>query len=315
MATPFDLLNQHTRDLIGNIAKAGFPPIHTLPIEQARLSYRMAVGASTVAPVALSRVEDFTIPGPSGHAIPARLYASSTEGLLPVMLYMHGGGFVMGGIDTCDAMCRSVALQSGVAVVAIEYRLAPEHKFPAGLDDTWDALQWLVGEGHSLGLDGTRLAVGGDSAGGSLAVTAALMARDAGIPLRLQAVFYPSVQTSMSTDSFKAFSQGLVLDASIMRWFDDNSRRQDVPDDWRREPLKASSHEGVAPAWIGLAECDPLADDGRLYFDKLKATGVPVALAVWPGTVHDFINLGRFIPQAAEAHTAMAIALRQAMEP
>ncbi len=313
-ASPFDLLNQATRDLMGNIARAGFPPLHTLPLEQARLSYRMAVGASTVKPVALPRIEDFTIPGPSGHAIPARLYAPSTDAKLPVMLYMHGGGFVIGSIDTCDAMCRSIAQQSGVAIVAIDYRLAPEHKYPAALDDTWDALQWLAREGHSLGLDETRLAVGGDSAGGNLAVSVALMARDAGIPVRLQAVFYPTVQTSLATDSLKAFSKGMVLDASTMAWFDAQARMSGVADDWRREPLKAPSHAGVAPAWIGLAECDPLADDGRLYTDKLKAAGVPTELRVWPGTVHDFINLGRFLPQAAEAHTALATALRQAMQ-
>lgn len=313
MAQPFDLLNEQTRALLDNIARAGFPPLHTLPMEQARLSYRMGIGASTIRPVALPRVEDFTIPGPSGHAIAARLYAPSTEPHLPVMLYMHGGGFVIGSIDTCDAMCRSVAQQAGVAVVAIDYRLAPEHKFPAGLHDAWDAFQWLAREAHTLGLDASRLAVGGDSAGATLAATVALMARDAGLPLRLQALFYPSVQTSMVTDSFKAFAKGLILDSSVMAWFDANARQAGVPDDWHREPLKAASHQGVAPAWISVAECDPLADDGRLYADKLKAAGVPAELVVWPGTVHDFINLGRFIPQAAQAHTALAQALRQAL--
>jgi acetyl esterase len=313
MAQPFDRLNEQTRALLDNIARAGFPPLHTLPMEQARLSYRMGIGASTIRPVALPRVEDFTIPGPSGHAIAARLYAPSTEPHLPVMLYMHGGGFVIGSIDTCDAMCRSVAQQAGVAVVAIDYRLAPEHKFPAGLHDAWDAFQWLAREAHTLGLDASRLAVGGDSAGATLAATVALMARDAGLPLRLQALFYPSVQTSMVTDSFKAFAKGLILDSSVMAWFDANARQAGVPDDWHREPLKAASHQGVAPAWISVAECDPLADDGRLYADKLKAEGVPAELVVWPGTVHDFINLGRFIPQAAQAHTALAQALRQAL--
>jgi acetyl esterase len=313
MAQPFDRLNEQTRVLLDNIARAGFPPLHTLPMDQARLSYRMGIGASTVRPVALPRVEDFTIPGPSGHAIPARLYAPSTEANLPVMLYMHGGGFVIGCIDTCDAMCRSVAQQAGVAVVAIDYRLAPEHKFPAGLHDTWDAFQWLAREAHTLGLDASRMAVGGDSAGATLAATAALMARDAGLPLRLQALFYPSVQTSMATDSLKAFAKGLILDAGVMAWFDAHARQAGVPDDWHREPLKAANHQGLAPAWISVAECDPLADDGRLYADKLKAASVPTELVVWPGTVHDFINLGRFIPQAALAHTAMAQALRQAL--
>src|SRR5690606_25332320 len=192
-------------------------------------------------------------------------------------------------------------------------RLAPEHKYPAGLADAWAALNWLARQGGSIGVDGSRIAVGGDSAGGTLSATVALMARDAGLPLALQALIYPPVQTRMSTASYKTFSKGTLLSAELMAWFDAQSQGGDLQQDWHREPLFAPDHRGVAPAWIGLAECDALADDGRLYADKLREANVPVALRVWPGVLHDFINMGRFIPEAAQLHAEMAAAVKQAL--
>ena len=311
MANASDLLTEMTRALLERVQCAGLPPLHKQPVEQARQSYRMGVGVMEGPRVEVARVEDFSVPGPSG-AMPARLWAPSNEPGLPALLYLHGGGFVVGGLDTCEGMCRRIAQQSGAAVVAIDYRLAPEHHFPAGLDDSFAALQWLVSDGASLGLDGTRIAVGGDSAGGTLAATVALMARDAGVPLALQVLFYPSVQTSAVTDSYKAFSKDLFLDTDLMRWFEANARGQGFKSDWRREPLHAASHQGLAPAWIGLAECDPLADEGRQYAKVLQDAGVPVTLTVWPGVVHDFINMGRFLPEAFLAHEAAAQALKKA---
>lgn len=314
MSSALDALNAPTRALIESIRRAGFPPMHTMTPEQARQAYRAGVGASQVPPVALPRVEDFAIPASGGHSLPARLWAPSQDAGLPVLLYLHGGGFVVGGIDTCEPMCRSVAAQSGAAVVAIDYRLAPEHRFPAALDDVWDALQWLVREGHGLRLDTSRLAVSGDSAGGTLAASVALLARTAGVPLRLQALFYPSVQTTQLTESAKAYGTGLMLDSALMAWFENQSKALDQDPGWRRQPLTAPSHAGVAPAWIGIAECDPLADDARLYAEVLEAAGVPVQVELFPGTVHDFINMGRFLPQAAQAHTSLATVVRQALQ-
>lgn len=313
-ADAFQALNDFTRNLVENITKAAFPPLHALPVALARQSYSKAVSISEVPRVEVPRVEDLSIPTRDGHQLAARLWAPSTDAGLPVMLYLHGGGFVIGGIDTCEAMCRAVAQQSGAAVVAIDYRLAPEHPFPKPLEDTWDALQWLARSAASLGLDATRLAVGGDSAGGTLAASVALLARDAGLPLRLQALFYPSVQTREVTLSRQQFGSGLVLDESMMRWFESHSVPKEHANTWQREPLHAASHVGVAPAWIGIAQCDPLADDGRLYADALKKAKVPVQLVEFAGTVHDFINMGRFLPQAAEAHTAVALALKQAFQ-
>ena len=158
----------HTQALMDSIRRAGFPPISQQPVEMARKAYAAGVGAMAHPPVPLPRVEPFTIPGPAGD-IPARLWASTHDKDLPVFLYLHGGGFVVGGIDTCEAMCSQVAHQSGAAVVAIDYRLAPEHKYPAGLEDCMAALRWLVEHGHTQHLDASRMAVGGDSAGGTLA--------------------------------------------------------------------------------------------------------------------------------------------------
>ncbi|WP_290874845.1 alpha/beta hydrolase [Aquabacterium sp.] len=299
-----------TQALLDNVQRAGFPPLHTLPVDAARMAYRAGVGATELPHAPVPRAERFEIPGPAGR-IPARLWAPSHDPALPVLLYLHGGGFVIGSTDTCESMCRQLALQAEAAVVAIDYRLAPEHRFPAGLDDSFAALQWLAEHGATLGLDTRRIAVGGDSAGGTLAASTALLARDAGIPLALQALFYPSVQTRAATASFRAFSRNTLLSAELMGWFDAQSQGQ-AREPWHREPLHAPGHSGVAPAWIGLAECDPLADDGRLYAERLRAAGVPVTERVWPGVLHDFINMGRFLPEAAQAHAELAQALRRA---
>jgi len=308
MSSPFSAL---TQALLDNVKRAGFPPVYQLPLEQARAAYRAAVGSMEVPHAALPRVENFHIPGPAGD-IRARLWAPTSDAGLPVLLYLHGGGFVIGSIETCESMCRQLALQSGAAVVAIDYRLAPEHKYPAGLQDSWAALQWLVEHGASLGLDPSRIAVGGDSAGGTLAATTALLARDAGVKLALQALFYPSVQTRSLTESYKTFSRNTLLSAELMAWFEQNARGGQLDHAWHREPLHAPHHAELAPAWIGLAECDPLTDEGHQYAQALRDAGVPVSVKVWPGVIHDFINMGRFLPEAAQAHTDLAAALKQA---
>jgi acetyl esterase len=301
-----------TQMLLDNVKRAGFPPIYQLPIQQARLAYKSAVGASAYPTAPVARVENFRIPGPVGE-IAARLWANTHEPNQPVLLYLHGGGFVIGDIDTCESMCRQVALQSGAAVVAVDYRLAPEHKYPAGLQDAWAAFNWLVSHGHTVGLNGRRIAVSGDSAGGTLSASVALMARDAGIPLALQALIYPSVQTRAATESFKLYSQDTLLSAELMTWFENQTRGGQLDHAWHREPLHAPDHSGLAPAWIGLAECDALADEGHQYAQKLREAGVPVDVRVWPGVIHDFINMGRFLPEAAQLHGELAGVVKKAL--
>lgn len=301
-----------TQMLLDNIKRAGFPPIYALPVAHARVAYQAGVGASELPHVPVARVETFQIPGAAG-PMRARLWADSHDPEQPVLLYLHGGGFVIGSIETCESMCRALAVQSGAAVVAIDYRLAPEHKYPAGLQDCWAALSWLAEHGRSMGLDSRRIAVGGDSAGGTFAACLALMARDAGLPLALQALIYPSVQTRAATASFKNFARDTLLSAELMKWFDQHAMgTEPLAPAWHREPLHADDHRGLAPAWIGLAECDVLTDEGHLYAQKLRDAGVPVQLREWPGVIHDFINMGRFLPEAQVLHSEMAAAVKQA---
>jgi len=231
---------------------------------------------------------------------------------VPVLLYLHGGGFVIGSLDTHDSLCRQLALRSGAAVVALDYRLAPEHRFPTAVDDAWAALQWLHAHAATLGLDGSRLAVGGDSAGGTLAAVCALRARDQGLPLALQLLITPGTSAQGDTASRRLFANGFLLDAATIDWFFDQYIDRHHRADWRFAPLNHESLEGVAPACVILAECDPLVDEGIAYADRLRAAGVPVALELVRGLTHDFIKMGRVLKEAGEAQQAAAEAMKGA---
>ena len=198
-------------------------------------------------------------------------------------------------------------------MLTLEYRLAPEHRFPTAVNDAWDALQWLAGEGaRTLGLDATRIAVGGDSAGGTLAAVSAIQARDAGLPLALQLLIYPGTTAHQDTPSHATHADDPMIDKAQIDWFFGQYIDESQREDWRFAPLLADDVEGVAPAWLGLAECDPLVDEGVLYADKLRAAGVAVDLEIYRGVVHGFLTLGRAIPEARQLHADAAAALRQA---
>ena len=300
------------RDVLRRMAKAERPPLHTLTAAQARAAYEAGAGVLEIPSPALKRVEDFSIPARDGHALPARLYAPSAE-KLPVLLYFHGGGFTIGSIASHDILCRQVSHLAGCAVVSVDYRLAPEHKFPTAANDAWDALQWLSAHATSRGLDAARLAVGGDSAGGTLAAICAVLARDARLPLALQLLFYPGCTAHQDTPSHQRFASGFVLDEASISWFFDLYVRSPADrDDWRFAPLNAPDVDGVAAAWFGLAECDPLVDEGVMYADKLRSAGVTVELEIYRGVTHEFIKMGRIIPEARHAHADAARALRHA---
>lgn len=307
------LLTPAMRALLARIDKAQRPALHTLSPRAARALYASGAEVLDFPRVALSRVEDLQLPMPAGHQCGARLYAPSHD-MLPVLLYLHGGGFTVGGIETHEALCRQIAHRAGVAVVSLDYRLAPEHRFPAAVDDSWAALQWLAREGVSLGLDGSRLAVGGDSAGGTLAAVAALMARDAGLPLALQLLITPGTTAYADTESHARFAQGFLIDKLLVDWFFSHYIDVEQRSDWRFAPLEAPELDGVAPAWLALAECDPLVDEGLAYADRLRMAGVPVELELYKGVTHDFIKLGRVLPEAQAAHEALAAALRSALQ-
>ncbi|MEX8519271.1 MAG: alpha/beta hydrolase [Leptothrix sp. (in: b-proteobacteria)] len=299
------------RDVLVRIGRARRAPLHTLTPPEARLAY--VAGAEVLEPprAPLARVENFELPL-GDHACAARLYAPSFE-VLPVLLYLHGGGFVIGGLETHDSLCRQIALRSGAAVVALDYRLAPEHRFPAAVDDSWGALQWLAREAQQLGLDGSRLAVGGDSAGGTLSAVVALMARDAGLKLALQLLITPGTTAYADTASHQRYAQGFLIDKALVDWFFAHYIDHAQRSDWRFAPLYADEVEGVAPAWIGLAECDPLVDEGLAYADRLRMAGVPVDIELYKGMTHDFIKLGRAVAEAGQAQAAIGAALRTAL--
>ncbi|HOM15579.1 MAG TPA: alpha/beta hydrolase, partial [Rubrivivax sp.] len=245
--------------------------------------------------------------------LPARLYCDA-DAPRPVLLYLHGGGFVIGSLQTHDSLCRQLALRSGAAVVALDYRLAPEHRFPAAVDDAWAALRWLQRHARTLGIDGSRLAVGGDSAGGTLAAVCALRAREHGLPLALQLLITPGTSAYGDTASRRLFANGFLLDAATIEWFFGHYIDHAHRNDWRFAPLQHDALEGVAPACVILAECDPLVDEGLAYADRLRAAGVPVALELYRGLTHDFIKMGRALAEAGHAQQAAADALKEAFK-
>ncbi len=310
---PRALLNPAARSLIERVQRAGRPPMAAMTPAQAREFYDIGGPMLDLQPAPqVERVHNFSIPARDGHAMPARLYAAQSETALPMLLYLHGGGFTVGSLITHDVLCRQLSRLGHCAVVSLDYRLAPEHRFPTAVHDSWDALNWLHQHGQALGLDTQRLAVGGDSAGGTLAAVCALMARDAGVPLHLQLLFYPGTVSRQNTASHHTFAEGFMLDKATVDWFfahyiDDADR-----DDWRFAPSNAPDHSGLAPAWIGLAECDPLVDEGVQYADTLRMAGVPVDLEIYKGVVHGFITMGRAIPLALQAHADAGRVLRRA---
>jgi acetyl esterase len=302
------------RSVLERMARAGHVPLYRLTPQQARAAYEAGAGVLETPPPQLARVQDLAIPAADGATIAARLYAPSAQ-RLPVLVYFHGGGFTIGSIASHDTLCRTLVQRSGCAVVSVGYRLAPEHRFPTAVDDAWDATRWIAREAAALGLDAQRLALGGDSAGGTLATVCATLARDAGLPVALQLLFYPGCAARQVSASHRRYHQGLVLEQAHIEYFFSTYIADAQRGDWRFAPLNTPDVEGVAPAWFGLAECDPLYDDGIAYADKLRAAGVAVDLEIYRGVTHEFIKMGRALPEARQAHEHAAAALRQALHP
>jgi acetyl esterase len=291
-------------------SKPDYRPLHELTPAQAREAYAQGADVLEVPKAELVRVEDLSFVNREGTQIALRLYAASFE-KLPVLLFFHGGGCVIGSIQTHDILCRELARLSGAAVISVAYRLAPEHPFPAGQNDAWDALLWLRAHAQALGLDGQRIAVGGDSAGGKLAAVCALLARDVGLPLAQQLLIYPGTMTEQITDSRRAYATGYVLEDVHICYFNDSALGRIYAGEWQFSPLNAGDHSGVAPMFLALAECDPLYDEGLRYADALRVAGVTVSLEIYRGVTHEFIKMGRILPQARQFHQDAAQALQQ----
>ncbi len=293
--------------------KPGFVPMHQLTPQRAREAYAKGADVLEVPRVELARVEDLAFTNRDGANIPLRLYAPSHE-KLPVVLFFHGGGLVIGSVQTHDILCRELSRLSGTAVLSVDYRLAPECPFPAAPNDVWDAFLWLSEQADALGLDAEKIAVGGDSAGGGLAAVCALMARDAGMKLALQLLIYPDVAAHSDRSEALEYAQGYVLEREHIYYFSDSTIPRENADHWHFSPINAPDHSNVAPAFIALAECDPLCAEGLQYADVLRVAGVTVSLEIYRGVTHEFIKMGRIIPEARQFHRDAALALKTAFE-
>lgn len=309
-------LTPQMRALLQRIVRAGRTPLYRLKPEHARAAYARVAQVLDFVPAEIAVCDVLDCPSRDGTRLPLRRYApraADWQAPLAALLYLHGGGYVVGSPDTHDALCRQLALRSGWMVLSLDYRLAPEHRFPTAFDDAVDALLWLHANGSLIGAETRCLAVGGDSAGGTLAAACALAARDSGLPLALQLLFYPGMGCEHDTPSQRRYARGFLLDREQIDWFFAQYLRdpQDCRD-WRFAPLLAADHRGVAPAWIAVAGCDPLRDEGLAYAARLRQAGVPVHATLWPGVTHDFIKLSRALPEAEQAVDAAAQALRAA---
>lgn len=310
-------LDPQAKAVIELVVKSGRPPYHQLSPKEARQMFRETRPASTPTPPEIGAVKDLVAETPAG-SIPLRVYRPAgvaAAAALPVFVYFHGGGWVIGDLETHDVLCRQIAAASGVAVVAVDYRLAPEHKFPAAADDAWAATRWVVAHASELGVDATRLAVGGDSAGGNLAAVVALMARDHGEPaIALQVLTYPVTDVAAESQSYRDFADGYMLTRESMRWFIAHYLKSpDDARDWRASPLRAPSLTGVAPALIVTAGFDPLRDEGEAYAKRLREAGVQVDYVCYGGMIHGFAPMGRLIDTGNRAVAHTAASLRQAL--
>jgi acetyl esterase len=295
--------------------EAGRPPYETLTAPEAREYYSQARFATNPEPPALERVEPLSIPAPHG-TIPARIYRPKklrkNTGLGPALVFFHGGGWVIGDLETHDVACRKLADEGELIVISVDYRLAPEHKFPAAVDDAIAATRWVSANAVKLGIDAARVSVGGDSAGGNLAAVVAIAARDGNGPaIAGQVLIYPAVDLTMTHPSHSEPETSLLLTHSVIRWFCDHylNGAADVHD-WRASPVRAPTLTGLPPAYVLTAGADPLRDEGDEYAARLKQAGVSVTYKHFPGQFHGFFTMGKLLQQANVAASEIGVWLK-----
>jgi acetyl esterase/lipase len=291
--TRSERLHPEARALLEMMDAQGAPPLEAQDPATARANRLEPMKALGGQPDVLERVEDLSVPGPGG-GVPIRLYATGNGGLRSALVYFHGGGFVFGNLDTHDAVCRAIAKQSGAVVISVDYRLAPEHKFPVAVEDSYAATIWVARNAANLGIDPQCISVGGDSAGGNLATVVAMRCRNAGGPaLASQVLIYPVTDvSSLETNSHRDFAEGYFLTRAAMDWFTghylpsaDSARHPEA------SPLLAPDLGGLPPALIITAEFDPLRDEGEAYAERLQQAGVPVTMSRYPGMIHGFVSM------------------------
>jgi len=307
-------LDPQVEYVLGLVEKAGYPEFWQLSAQGARELFDQTAPVLDAKFEEVARFEQLRVPGPAGE-IRVNLYAPrpKAEGPLPLLVYFHGGGFVVGSLESYDKLCRALANRIGCLVASVDYRLAPEHKFPAAPDDCLAALRWLSGHAAEIGANPARIAVGGDSAGGNLAAVTALQARDAGLRLVFQLLVYPCAGARQDEPSHHAFAEKLLLTRKNVLWFyDQYVGAESDRDDWRLAPLLAPDLAGLPPALVIVAGHDPLRDEGIAYAERLKAAGVPVEFTNYEGMVHGFFSLSGAIDGGKQAIAQSAAALRRA---
>jgi acetyl esterase len=298
MAMPLD---EDMEQLLSLMVPPGAPALTAFTVEQARAN----MGALMVAqgePEPVGRVENRTLPGPGGD-VPIRVYTPAGAGPHPALVYFHGGGWVLCNLDTHDGTCRSLCNQAGCVVVSVDYRLAPENKFPAGLEDCYTATLWVAAHAAELGVDAKRIAIGGDSAGGNLTASVALVARDRGGPrLVHQLLVYPVTDARFDTPSYEENAEGYFLTRDAMKWFWNHYLRSEADaGDPYAAPLRAEDLVGLPPATVLTAEFDPLRDEGEAYGRKLREAGVPTRIERFDGLIHGFFGMGALLVKARAA--------------
>ena len=295
------------------MAEANLRPIEAMTPAEAREQMEATAQARKAEPLPVDRVRERSVAGPAGD-IRLRLYWPNRAALLPAIVYYHGGGHVIGSLDTHDLEARNLCAGAEALVASVDYRMGPEHRFPAAVEDSFAALKWVHANAKELGADPDRLGVHGDSAGANLAAVVALMARDAGSPrLRLQSLVYPVADYRLVGDSYDKYTQGYgLLTRESMVWFRNHYLRSPKDaEDWRASPINAPSLGDVAPAIVITAECDVLHDDGERYAGALRRAGVPVEYKEYPGMIHGFFGMMPAVDDAMNAQRAVWAAFRR----
>ena len=309
-------LDPQVKAILDQMAEADGPKLSEMDAPSAREVFRQMSTAFDNSDVPVGGVEDRNIPGPGGD-IPIRIYTPVAAGGSPLaaLVYYHGGGWVVGDIESHDATCRTLSQTSGCKVISVDYRLAPEAKFPAAADDAYAALVWVEKNAMEIGVDPNRIAVGGDSAGGNLAAVASLMARDINGPhIAFQLLIYPVTQIGIDSASRKELATGYFLETETMTWFEDQYVDPADADNPYASPLKADSLSGLPPAYVITAGFDPLKDEGKAYADGLRAAGVDVQYVNYDGMIHGFIALTALVENAANAVAETGVALKKALK-
>jgi len=307
------MLDPQAQALMQLMIDKGVPPVNSMTPVEARSSYRSRRTFTQPDAPEVFKVEDKVV-SYEGVNVPVRVYhphAAQSQAALPGLVYLHGGGWTVGDLDTHDVLCRSLCLQADIVVVSVDYRMGPEHKFPAAYDDTVAAFNWTVAHAASLGIDASRIAIGGDSAGGNLSAAACLGLRGQAVQPAFQLLIYPATIMWQDTASYHANGKGYMLTQESIAYYTENYlRNREDAKDWRASPQLAESHAGLAPAFVMTAGFDPLRDEGLMYANALTKAGVSAQYICFERQIHGFITMGRVMQEANTAVSLCASVLR-----